>query len=421
MINIFFIIILAALLLDYGLGALADFLNLKWLSKELSPELEGIYKPEDYRKSQDYTRVQTRFGLVTGTFNLLLLLGFWFSGGFYYLDTLVRGLGFPEIVNGLIYIGSLALGNDLITLPFEIWDTFVIEEKFGFNRTTPGTFVSDIFKGLGLAAVIGVPVLLGALTLFQYGGSYAWFYVWVASIIIGLVGQLIVPVWIMPLFNKFTPVESGELKDALTRYANSVGYNLGGVYIIDSSKRSTKTNAFFTGFGKTKRIALFDTLVARHSVPELVDVLAHEIGHYKKKHVIQGTVIGVLHSGFVLFLLSVFLKSPGLYLAFRMEQQSIYAGLLFFGLLYTPMEFVIDIALQALSRHNEYEADRFAVETTEEPEAMLTALKKLSADNLSNLTPHPFYVFLNYSHPPLLERLTAIQKELKERKVPRFP
>jgi STE24 endopeptidase len=413
-------VIIAALLLDYGLGTIADLLNLKSLKKEVPPELEGIYKPEDYRKSQDYTRVKTRFGLVTGTFNLLVLITFWFFGGFNYLDTLVRGLGFPSIVNGLIYIAVLSFGNNLIMLPFEIYDTFVTEEKFGFNRTTPGTFISDLFKGLGLAVIIGAPLLTGILALFQYGGIYAWLYIWAGSIIVSLAAQIVVPVWIMPLFNKFTPIESGELKDTLTRYANSVGYNLGGVYVIDSSKRSTKTNAFFTGFGKTKRIALFDTLIARHSVPELVDVLAHEIGHYKKKHVLQGTAIGMIHSGFVLFLLSVFLKSPGLFLAFRMEQSSIYTGLLFFGLLYTPMEFVISIALQALSRHNEYEADRFAVETTEEPEAMLRALKKLSADNLSNLTPHPFYVFLNYSHPPLLKRLNAIQKELKERPVSRI-
>ncbi len=218
----------------------------------------------------------------------------------------------------------------------------------------------------------------------------------------------------MPLFNKFTPLESDELKEAILNYTDSVNFPVKNVFVMDGSKRSSKSNAFFIGFGRNKRIALFDTLIEKHTVPELVAVLAHEIGHHKKKHVLQGTIISILHSGLLFFLLSIFLGSPSLYDAFYMEQQSIYSGILFFGLLYTPLEMILSIIIQAVSRKNEYEADHFAVETTKQPQKLIDALKKLSAGNLSNLTPHPFYVFLNYSHPPLLERIRTIsQYEVK--------
>jgi STE24 endopeptidase len=215
----------------------------------------------------------------------------------------------------------------------------------------------------------------------------------------------------MPLFNKFTPMESGELKEAILGYARSVNFPIKNVLVMDGSKRSSKSNAFFTGFGRNKRIALFDTLIAQHTVPEMVAVLAHEVGHYKKKHILQGTIIGIVHTGVIFFLLSFFLGSPELFQAFYMRQESIYAGLLFFGLLYTPIELALSIVMHLVSRKNEYEADRFATETIDEPGNLIDALKKLSSTNLSNLTPHPFFVFLNYSHPPLMQRIQAIQKD----------
>jgi STE24 endopeptidase len=221
--------------------------------------------------------------------------------------------------------------------------------------------------------------------------------------------QYVAPTWIMPLFNKFAPMESGELKEAILRYVRSVNFPVKKVFVMDGSKRSTKANAFFTGFGRNKRIALFDTLIEQHSVPEMIAVLAHEVGHYKKKHVLQGTVVGILHTGVLFFVLSLFLGSKDLYQAFNMRQESIYTGLLFFGLLYTPIELALSVAMQMFSRKNEYEADRFAAETIDDPINLIDALRKLSATNLSNLTPHPFYVFLNYSHPPLVQRLQAIQ------------
>ncbi|MDP2932285.1 MAG: M48 family metallopeptidase [Chloroflexota bacterium] len=407
--NTFAIVILAALSLEYVLELAANLLNLKALKLDVPPPLEGIYRAEDYRKSQQYVRVTTRFGLASSTFTLLLLLAFWFSGGFNYFDLVVRDWGFSPLVTGLLYIGILFLAYSLIMLPFSIYATFVIEQRFGFNRTTPRTFILDRVKGLCLAVVLGGPLLAALLALFQYAGAYAWVYAWAAVTVFSLATQYIAPTWIMPLFNKFKPMESGELKEAILKYAGSVNFPVKNVLVMDGSRRSTRSNAFFTGFGRNKRIALFDTLIAQHTVPEMVAVLAHEIGHYKKKHVLQGTIIGILHTGLLLFLLSLFLGSPGLYQAFYLAQPSVYAGLLFFGLLYTPLELVLSIVMQIVSRKNEYAADRFAAETIAEPASMVDALKKLSATNLSNLTPHPFYVFLNYSHPPLLQRVQAIR------------
>ncbi|MFC2014801.1 M48 family metallopeptidase [Chloroflexota bacterium] len=408
--NIITFVIITALTLDFLLNIIADVLNLKALKLEIPAALVGVYKPDEYRKSQEYTRLHTRFGIITNFFNLLIILMFWFAGGFNFLDQIVRSWGFGPITNGLFYIGILLLAYSMLTLPFSIYVTFVIEERFGFNRTTPRIFIADILKGLLLTVVLGGPLLLGILALFEYTGIYAWLYCWLVVTIFTIVMQLVTPIWIMPLFNKFTPMESGELKNAIQDYAHSVGYEVGNISVMDGSKRSDKTNAFFTGFGRTKRIALFDTLISKHINQELVAILAHEIGHYKKKHVLQGIVISITHTGLIFFLLSILLGSPILYQAFFMDQASIYAGLIFFGLLYTPIEMILSIALQIFSRRNEYEADRFAIDTTAEPVGLVDALKKLNAENLSNLTPHPFYVFLNYSHPPLLQRLQAIQR-----------
>ncbi len=406
--NPFFFIILFALLIEYAVGVAANLSNLKSLRSEPPPALEGVYKLEDYRKSQEYSRTNTLFDFVTSTFSLVILLFFWFAGGFNYLDQIVRSWGFVPILNGLFYIGILLTGYNLLMLPFSIYHTFVIEERFDFNKTTPRTFLVDTVKGLGLAALIGAALLSGILALFEYAGYFAWIYCWIAVTVFSLILQYVAPTWIMPLFNKFTPVEPGELKEAIFNYARSVDFPIKNVFVMDGSKRSTKSNAFFTGFGHNKRIALFDTLIEKHTVPELIAVLAHEIGHYKKKHILQGTIINILHSGVLFFVLSIFLSSPGLYDAFYMDQQSIYAGILFFGLLYTPLEMVISVIMNALSRRNEYEADHFAAKTIQHPQHLIEALKKLHSGNLSNLTPHPFYVFLNYSHPPLLERIHAI-------------
>ncbi|MCP4397008.1 MAG: M48 family metallopeptidase [bacterium] len=408
--NTYAVVIVGTIILSYALDLFADLLNLRALSPELPDEFEGIYDAEKYRQSQEYTRVNTRFGFITGTFSLIVSLLFWFAGGFNYFDRIVRSWDLHPIVNGLLYIAILILLKMLISLPFSIYDTFAIEERFGFNKTTPKVFITDFLKSLGLSILIGGPMLAGILAFFQYAGTPAWLYCWIVLTVVMIFLQFIAPTWIMPLFNKFTPLEEGELRTGILNYARSVDFSLENLFVMDGSKRSTKSNAFFTGFGKHKRIALFDTLIEKHSVAELVGVLAHEIGHYKKKHILQGMVISILHTGVMFFLLSIFLSRKGLFDAFYMEKMSIYAGLIFFGMLYTPLELILSIFMQIFSRKNEYEADRFAVETTKESTPFLNALKTLSIHNLSNLTPHPFYVFLNYSHPPVLARIRAIKK-----------
>ncbi len=407
--NMYAIIILSALLLEFGINLIADILNLKTLKSELPQEFDSVYDAEKYRKSQEYTRTNTRFGFVTSGFNLLILLVFWFAGGFNFLDTVVRGWHLHPIWTGLIYIGILMAIRMLLSLPFSIYAIFVIEERFGFNKTTPAVFITDLLKGLALSIVIGGPLLAGILAFFQYAGTWAWLYGWILSVIFILFIQYIAPTWIMPLFNKFTPLEEGELKERIFSYAQSVAYPLAGVFVMDGSKRSTKSNAFFSGFGKNKRIALFDTLIEKHPVKEMVAILAHEIGHYKLKHILKGMIISMLHTGVVFFLLSLFLSQKPLFDAFFMDHMSIYTGLIFFGMLYTPIELILSIFMQAFSRRHEYQADRFAASTTRDPESFIGALKTLSAHNLTNLTPHPFYVFLNYSHPPVLQRIRALK------------
>ncbi|MFC1650212.1 M48 family metallopeptidase [Candidatus Latescibacterota bacterium] len=415
--NLYAIIILSALLADFVLDIISNILNLNKLSGELPQEFAGFYNTSDYDKSQDYTRATTKFGLFTSTFNLFLVLIFWFADGFNSLDSIIRGWQFHPILSGLAYIGILLGLKMLFSLPFSIYSTFVIEERYGFNKTTWTTFITDIFKGLALTIMLGGPLLAGMFAFFQYTGEYAWVYCWLAATVYTLIIQFIAPAWILPIFNKFTPLEDGDLKTRIMEYARSVRFSLADVFVIDGSRRSSKSNAYFTGFGKNKRIALFDTLVEKHTIPELVAVLAHEIGHYKKKHIRQGIVISILHTGVMFFLLSVFLSHEGLFEAFYMENISIYAGFIFFGMLYTPIELVLSIFMNMLSRHNEYQADSFASDTFGEPEAMVNALKKLSVHNLSNLRPHSFYVFLNYSHPPVLRRIEAIRNLCFDRKL----
>jgi STE24 endopeptidase len=413
--NIYAIIVFAALLTDFILNLIADCLNLNNLRLTPPPALKNIYEPEAYRKSQEYIKVNTRFGLLTGSVQIVILLIFWFAGGFNFLDLLVRSWGLGNLVSGLIYIGLLMLGGSLISLPFSIYSTFVIEERFGFNKTTPMVFIQDILKGLAVSFILGTPLLAGVLALFEFAGPFAWLYCWTAVTIYVLAIEFIAPTWIMPLFNKFTPLEQGELKESIISYARSVDFPLQNILVMDGSKRSSKSNAFFTGFGRNKRIALFDTLIAQHTIGELVAVLAHEIGHYKKKHILQGIILSILNFGFIFFLLSLFINSIGLYQAFYVQQPSVYIGLILFGLLYSPIELILSILLNIYSRKNEIEADRFAAQTLAKPSDMIDALKKLSANNLSNLTPAPFYVFLHYTHPPLLQRVETIQNTVEHK------
>ncbi|MBN1447571.1 MAG: M48 family metallopeptidase [Bacteroidetes bacterium] len=407
--NLYAVIILFTLVVTTVLEIWADMLNLRALSPKLPDEFRDVYDEEEYARSQKYTRVRTKFGFVSTAFDFVVMLTFWFTGGFNWLDLQVRAFELGTIGTGLAYIGILALGLGILELPFAVYSTFVIEERFGFNRTTVKTFILDILKSIALAVLIGGPVLALILWLFLTAGTIAWLYAWLAVTAFMLVMQYVAPTWIMPLFNKFTPLEEGPLREEITRYADAVRFPLKGIFVMDGSKRSSRSNAFFTGFGKNKRIVLFDTLIEKHSVEELTSVLAHEIGHERKKHIIIGLLIGIVETGIMFFLLGLFVSEPGLARAFYMEQVSVYAGLVFFGMLYSPVSWLLSIGMNALSRKHEFEADRYAVLTYRKPDAMIGALKTLSVSNLSNVTPHPVYVFLNYSHPPMLARIEHIR------------
>jgi STE24 endopeptidase len=299
----------------------------------------------------------------------------------------------------------------VVNLPFSAYSTFVIEENFGFNQTTWSTFIKDKIKGFGLSLILGGPLLFCVLAFFEFAGTSAWLYCWGAVTIYMLVVQFIAPAWIMPLFNRFNILDEGELKDEILAYARSINFSLDNIFIMDGSRRSSKSNAFFTGFGRYKRIVLFDTMVEKHTIAELVAVLAHEMGHFKKKHILKSLLISIGQSGLMFYLLSIVITYPGLFEAFFVKTPSVYTGLVFFAILYSPFDVITGLFLGVLSRKNEYEADQFAVATTQNPQAMTAALKKLSVHNLTNLRPHPFYVFLNYSHPPVLARIRAIARQ----------
>jgi STE24 endopeptidase len=384
-------------------------LNLRALDPALPAELADAFDAKTYRRSQEYTRARTHLGVVSYLFDLAVLLAFWFAGGFGWLDGLVRSFGLGPIWSGLVFLVMLFAAQWVLELPFSLWGVFVTEEKFGFNRTTPGTFILDLFKTVGLSIVLEVPLAIAFLALFEYGGRFAWIFAWAAVAAFTFLVQLLAPRVNMPLFNKFTPLEEGELKDAILAYAQKVKFPLKELFSIDASRRSTKGNAFFTGFGKNKRIALFDTLIRRHSTDELVAILAHEVGHYKKRHVLIRTIISALETGLFLGLFSVFLKRVGLFEAFGVDSPSVYAGIVFVAVLLRPLQLVLSIGAAAMSRQNERQADSFSASTTGRGDLLAAGLKRLSKDNLSNLTPHPFYVLLKYSHPPTLQRVKSLE------------
>lgn len=408
--NLIAVIILVTIITTFILNFIADYLNIRMLQPDLPCEFQGMVDADRYRKSQEYLRVNTRFRWIASILGLAIMLVFWFGKGFPFLDGIVREFSSNPIWRGILYMGILIVCKAILSLPFTIYSTFVIEERFGFNKTTVSTFAADLAKGAFLALLLGTPLLAGILAFFEYAGTWAWFYCWISVTLFMLIVQFVAPTWIMPLFNKFKPIEEGELKNSILSYAESIRFPLSNVFIMDGSKRSSKANAFFTGFGSHRRIVLYDTLIEQHTVPELLSILAHEMGHYKKKHIQKTLVMGIAQMGFVLYLLSLFIHNQSLFDAFYMEHRSVYGGLIFFSMLYTPIDFFTGLFMQYHSRKNEYEADRFAVETTNGAAALIDSLKKLSIGNLSNLTPHPFYVFLNYSHPPVLKRIEAMRR-----------
>ena len=408
--NIYLIIILFIILGNHLLNIFVETANVRHAKTELPTEYKDYYDAEQYKKAQNYLKENTRFEIVTDAITTPIIIIFILIGGFNFIDQCARSFQFGPIPTGLIFAAILLLASQIIAIPFSIYSTFVIEEKYGFNRTTARTFILDILKSWLLTAIIGGAIFSIVLWLFGKAGNWAWVYCWVVVVLFQVVLTFLAPVFILPIFNKFYPLEEGELKTSIEDYARSQHFKMKGVFKMDASKRSTKSNAFFTGLGRFRRIVLFDTLIERHTVDELVSVLAHEMGHYKKKHILKAVFILILTTGLIFFVLSLFINNEGLFSAFKMQDTSIYASLFFFAFLYAPINMVVSILSKMLSRKHEYEADVYAVSTYGKPASMISALKKLTVDNLSNLTPHPLKVFLSYSHPPVMKRIEAIRK-----------
>ncbi|MDY7034319.1 MAG: M48 family metallopeptidase [Thermodesulfobacteriota bacterium] len=408
--NFFLVIILAIIVGTYLLDLIIDILNLKHVRTDLPKEFEGYYDAEKYKRSQEYLRENTRFGILSESITMPITVTFILFGGFNIVDGFARSFNLGAIPTGLIFAGVLLFAFQIFSIPFSVYDTFVIEEKYGFNKTKPRTFVLDILKSWLLASIIGGIVFSGVVWFFESAGPWAWLYCWIAVTIFQVFLMFVAPVVIMPLFNKFSPLDEGKLRGCIEAYANSQNFKMKGVFTMDGSKRSTKSNAFLTGFGRFRRIVLLDTLIEKHTIEELISILAHEIGHYKKKHMLKSIIMSVLTTGLMFLILSLFMKNKALFAAFRMEEISVYASLFFFGFLYAPIEMVLSIFGNMVSRKYEYDADTFSVKTYSQPNAMIAALKRLSVENLSNLNPHPLKVFFNYSHPPILKRIEFIRK-----------
>ena len=406
--NIIFYLILVIPVVGFITERYLDYLNSLMWSEKLPDKLKGICDDEEYKKTQRYQKDNNKLSFWSSSFNLVIILLMIIAGGFEFADTLARTFTANSIIISLIFFGIIGMASDLINIPFGYYDTFVIEKKYGFNTMSVRTFITDHLKSWFLALLVGAPVL-GLITWFYYKtGRNFWWYAWGLITVFSVFINLFYSELIVPLFNKQTPLPDGPLRSMIEDFSQKTGFRLKNIYIIDGSKRSTKANAYFSGFGPKKRIVLYDTLKKELSEEEIVAVLAHEIGHYKKKHVLLSLLISVLTTGIMLFLLSVVVSSPSFSQALGSEKSSFHLGLIVFGILYSPLSLIIGLLTNYISRKNEFAADRYARQNFK-PEILASALKKLSVKNLSNMMPHKAYVFFHYSHPPLLQRLDKLE------------
>ena len=405
-----FTIIILLITGQFVLDLILEFLNSSARKEKLPEEVDGIYDESKYLKSIAYERENRHFSVLASAFNLLLILGMLFLQGFAIVDKFARQITTNEVLLPAVFFGILMLASGIINIPFSLYKTFVIEERFGFNRTTLKTFITDRLKGASLSVLIGGSLLV--LITWIYLLTSSWFWVLALGIItlFMIFMNFFYSSLIVPLFNRQTPLEEGELKENIQDLAYKTGFQIENVFMIDGSKRSSKANAYFSGLGKKKRIVLFDTLLKDLSLHEILAVLAHEIGHYKLRHIYKGLFMSFITTALSLYLLGLFIGRPELSLVLGIQEASFHSGLLVFGILYSPVSLLLGLLGNHLSRKHEYNADAFAADHYP-AEHLAEALIKLSVKNLSNLQPHPYYVFFNYSHPPLLQRLKALNKE----------
>ncbi len=403
-----FYIIITILIIQFLLETFLDFLNYKRYDDPVPEELNDVYDMDEYQKSQEYKKTNYRYGLLTSFFSLFLTLSFLIFGGFEWIDSFVRETTVNPILMALFFFGIIMIGSDVITTPFSYYQTFVIEEKFGFNKSTKKLFFLDKIKGWLMMSILGSGILALIIWFYQTTGPDFWVYAWAMIAFFTIFMNLFYSKLIVPLFNKQTPLEEGTLKSKIEDYAQKVGFKLNNIFVIDGSKRSTKANAYFSGFGKEKRVTLYDTLINDLNEDEIVAVLAHEVGHYKRKHIIFNLVASIFTMGITLFVLSIFVNNPEVSLAIGVSQPSFHAALIGFGILYSPISEITGLLMNYISRKFEYQADDYA-KNTFAALPLISSLKKLSKNSLSNLTPHPAYVFMHYSHPPLIARIRNLK------------
>lgn len=407
--NKILITIYAILIFDFVLGRILSYLNSVKRNRPVPAELDGVYDKETYQKSIAYKAENERLGLYSSIFSFSIIIFMLIFQGFAFADSWSRGFTENPIWLALIFFGILFLASDILGLPFDLYGIFKIEEKYGFNKVTPKLFITDKIKGYLIGAIIGGGLLALFIWFYTKVGNQFWLYIWAVITAFSVFMSMFYSNLIVPLFNKQTPLEDGELRNAITEFAQKAGFKLKNIYVIDGSKRSTKANAYFTGLGPKKRIVLYDTLIKQLSTSEIVAVLAHEVGHYKKRHTLIGLAASIVQMGLTLFIMSLFLGNPALNAALGVEKEGIHIGLIVFGILYSPISLIIGLLMNIVSRKNEYEADAYAASFGLAGH-LINGLKALSKNNLSNLNPHPAYVFFNYSHPTLLQRIRALKK-----------
>ena len=399
-----FFIIIAILVVNFMVDKYLDYLNSKHFDDEIPKVLNDVYDDKEYYKSQNYKKENFKFSMIISFFSFVLTIAFFFFEGFFFVDQFARSYSDNPIIIALIFFGVIMIGSDLLTSPLSYYKTFVIEEKYGFNKSTKTLFFMDKLKGWFLMIILGGGILALIVWFYQQTGKSFWIYTWVFISIFSVFMTMFYSTLIVPLFNKQTPLQEGELKTQLEKFAQKVGFKLDKIFVIDGSKRSTKANAYFTGFGKKKRIVLYDTLINDLETDEIVAVLAHEVGHYKKNHVIFNMILSLLLTGLTLYIFSFFIDSTLLSNALSVTEPSFHIGLIAFGVLYTPISEITGLIMNYISRKFEYQADNYAKINFGET-ALIKSLKKLSKNSLSNLTPHKSYVFMHYSHPTLLQRV----------------
>ncbi|MDH3322513.1 MAG: M48 family metallopeptidase [Flavobacteriaceae bacterium] len=404
-----FIIFIAILIIDFIIDKYIDYLNAKQFNDPVPETLKDVYNNEDYEKSQAYKKENYQFSLITSSFSLALTLAFFLFKGFAWVDQIARNYSDNEIIITLIFFGIIMLGSDILSTPLSFYQNFVIEEKYGFNKSTKKLFFIDKLKGWLLSILIGGGVLAIIVWFYQQTGASFWIYTWLFIGVFTVFITMFYSSLIVPLFNKQTLLEDGELKSSIEKFAKKVGFKLNNIFVIDGSKRSTKANAYFSGFGAKKRIVLYDTLINDLENDEIVAVLAHEVGHYQKKHVFINMILSLILTGFTLYILSLFINNAVLSEALSVNQPSFHIGLIAFGVLYSPISEVTGLLMNYLSRKFEYQADDYAKENFDS-NALISSLKKLSKNSLSNLTPHKANVFVHYSHPTLLQRVNNLMR-----------